>query len=601
MGGFELKLTGREFTTKFDNAATSPRRRIVGSGKVQDAALSSAELGSGHGLIAACVVSIEGGLPDEPMLSESLRRFYPGYGLRQENSESTFTFVNWNYYEVSNRLIPLRRKYLDNPTGNDWLEEDVLIRITMHLANRMRLDGGWPRWPAWTGAVPFPQGDIFTAHSRAFPAMAYLWSYLTIEWESGRWVHSQRDADVIYNQLQQLRKFYGVGPDASSINFRDRHDGVDYIAYSANRKETLGNGPKGVLNAHAQALSFAWIMKDASELRGSADDVKKWQAIIALYHPGSRMLYESLYPGARDCHSATEPGARRASGCDFVSGHVGYSIDNPCIYPGCSGPGAHPSYSLISHEGIAPGYLEAGEYEPEFVDAVERASRPDYNPYGPRSPSPLGPLVARLCRVLPLALAFTGDTFSAAIPTHGPGAPPHPVQYDISVASLTEVSTLAQLRFQQLLDTRREHNPQRVIAEQGGQGLRKVIWTNRRFVTDWIPGLWEEKDTADVPINLRFSVEVRRPHGGEVGSWAAYRTDKRIELMADFDDGMAVLNIPSAAGGILYLMGYRDYDPQTLRWKDPVNGTWTRLPPGGKVVVPNVVKKRLVFVELRHQ
>jgi len=128
-----------------------------------------------------------------------------------------------------------------------------------------------------------------------------------------------------------------------------------------------------------------------------------------------------------------------------------------------------------------------------------------------------------------------------------------------------------------------------------------VIWTNRRFVTDWIPGFWEEKDTADVPINLRFSVEVRRPHGGEVSSWAAYRTDKRIELMADFDDGMAVLNIPSAAGGILYLMGYRDYDPRTLRWKDPVDGTWTRLPPGGKVVVPNLVKKRLVFVELRQQ
>src|SRR2546422_11750620 len=51
-------------------------------------------------------------------------------------------------------------------------------------------------------------------------------------------------------------------------------------------------------------------------------------------------------------------------------------------------------------------------------------------------------------------------------------------------STLFPYTTLFRSRFQQLLDTRREHNPQRVIAEQGGQGLRKVIWTNRRFVTE---------------------------------------------------------------------------------------------------------------------
>jgi len=431
--------------------------------------------------------------------------------------------------------------------------------------------------------------------------MAYLWSYLTIEWKSGRWVHSRRDADVIYNQLQQLRKFYGVGPDSSSVNFRDRHESVDYIAYSASRKETLGNGPKGILNTHAQGLHFAWIMKEASELRGSSEDAKKWQAIVELYHPGSKMLYESLYPGARDCHAVTEPGARRGSDCDFVSGHVAYGINYPCIYPGCGGLGAHPSYSLISHAGIAAGYLEARQYEPEFVDAVERASRLNYHPYGPRSPLPLGPLVARLCRVLPLALAFTGDSFSMAIPSNGPAGPPQHLQYDISAASLIEVSTFARLRFQQLVDTRRAHDPQRVISEQVGQGLTKLIWTNRRFVTDWIPGFWQEKDPADVPTNLRFSVDVRPSDDGEVGSWAAYRMDKRIELIADFDDGLAVLKIPSAGRETMYLIGYRDYDPHTLRWKDPVNETWRPLPSGGELVLPNLVRKRLVFVELRQR
>jgi len=220
----------------------------------------------------------------------------------------------------------------------------------------------------WSSAgVTYPDGDIFTAHSRSFPAVAYLWSYLTLEWEDGHWIHSQGPADVIYEQLQQLRKFYGLGSDTSKVNFKDRHQGSYYIAYSANRKETLGNGPKGVLNTHANALQFAWLMKEASELRGNPEDAKKWQAIVDFYHPGSRMLYELLYPGARDCHTSTDQGRRRISQCTFLSGHLAYAIDNPCVYPGCDEPGAHPSYSFISHEGIAAGYLDAGEYEPEFV------------------------------------------------------------------------------------------------------------------------------------------------------------------------------------------------------------------------------------------
>jgi hypothetical protein len=599
MGGFELRLAGHAFTTRFDDNAASPRRQIVVSGRVQDSASTSADLGGGHGLVAASVVSIVGPWPEDPTLYQPLHRFYPGYGLRQADSDSTFTFINWNSYDVSNHLIPLRRKYADNPTANDWLNEDALIRITMHLADRMKLDGGWPRWPAWTGAVTYPRGDIFTAHSRAFPPMAYLWTYLTVEWESGRWVHSQNEADVIYNQLQQLRPFYGVGPDSSSVNFRDHHEGVDYIAYSASRKESLANGPRGVLNTHAQALLFAWIMKEASELKESSEDARRWRAIVELYQPGSKTLYELLYPGARNCRVVGETGTRRASDCEFVSGHVAYSLDNPCIYPGCGAAGAHPLYSLISHEGIAPGYLETGEYEPEFVDAVERASRLDYNPYGPPSILPLGSLVAGLCRVLPVALAFTRDSVSMVIPSDGTGGAPRHLQYDISVAGLREVSTLARLRFQQLLDTRGEHDPHKVIGEWGGQGLRTLIWTNKRFVTDWIPGFWEEKDTAEVPLNLRFSVDVRSSHGGEVGNWAAYRRGERIEVMTDFDNGVAVLKIPSAGRQILYQMGYRDYDPHSLRWKDPVNDPWRLLPLGRDIVLPSLLRKRLAFVILR--
>jgi len=76
-GGLELKLTGHAFSTTFNGGAASARRRIVVSGKVQDEASTSAELESGHGLVAASVVSIVGGLPDDPVLYESLHRCTP--------------------------------------------------------------------------------------------------------------------------------------------------------------------------------------------------------------------------------------------------------------------------------------------------------------------------------------------------------------------------------------------------------------------------------------------------------------------------------------------------------------------------------------------
>ena len=575
LGGLELRLVGHTLGTKFDGPTTSPRRRIVISGHLQDARSTPATLGRGRGLIGASVVSLLGRLPDDSLVRQPQFWFYPGYGLRESDGDTTLTFVNWNRYELSNRLIPLRRKYLRDPTANDWFEEDMLIRITMHLVNRMKLDGGWPRWSAWSSAgVTYPQGDIFTAHSRAFPAMAYLWSYLTIDWESGGWLHSRRDADVIYDQLDQLRRFYGVGADSSRVNFKDRHQGVYYIAYSANRKEVLGNGPRGVLNTHAQALEFAWIMKEASELRGSPADARRWEEIIEFYHPGSRMLYALLYPGAKTCHSVSEPGGRLAFKCDSLSGHVGYSIGNPCIYPGCAGPAAHVSYSIISHEGIAVGYLDEQQYEPEFVDVVERASRLDFDPYSRLTAPRPGALIASLCRVLPLALAFTSDSFSMVPPTNRRALPPQRSQYAMAAASLKELMTFARLRFRDSVETQKEHDPQLMIVAQDGDAVPKVIWSNKRFVTDWIPGFWEEKSSTEVPSGLTFSVDVRHSRGGKVGNWTAYRIKNRIEVMSDFDSGLAVLKLPPTGRETRYLMGYRDYDPHTLRWTDPVNDAW---------------------------
>jgi FG-GAP-like repeat len=577
MGGFQLTLPGHAFSTKFDANVSTPRRRIVVAGKVQDAAGTAADLRSQHGLLATSVLSILGSLPEESLSRQSQFWFYPGYGLRKVNPDTTATFINWNQYELLDRLIPLRRKYLASPSISDWFNEDLLIRVSMYLVDRMKLDGGWPRWPSWTGAFTYPDSDIFTPHSRSFLAMAYLWSYLTVEWKGGVWSHTEGDADVIYNQLQQLRRFYGLAPDTSKINFQDEHQGIPYIAYSASRKETLGNGPKGVLNSHADALNFASQMEEASEMRDNSDDAKKWRAIVEFYHPGSKALFQLLYPGASDCRSTADSGSRQAPRCNFLSGHLAYAIGFPCIYPGCAGPTAHPSYSFISFRGVAAGYLEAGEYEPEFVDAVERAARLKYNPYDDFSPPPppFDPLVARLIRVLPLAVAFAGDTVSMANHEGGAGTPSEP-QYDIAAAGLKEANRFAILRFGESLNTTGKHDPQRAVGEYGERGLRKVMWTNKAFVTDWVPGFWQELKQEEIPESLQFSLQVQRPSGEPLGTWAAYRIHNRIEVMEDFDGGVATLKVPSADENTRYVTGYRDYDPTTLRWKEPVNDVWTR-------------------------
>ena len=185
--------------------------------------------------------------------------------------------------------------------------------------------------------------------------------------------------------------------------------------------------------------------------------------------------------------------------------------------------------------------------------------------------------MTRLGRVLPVALAFTGDTFGMAIPETG-SQPAQQMQYDISAASLKEIATFARLRFQDLMNIRRAHDPGRAIGEWGDHGLRKVIWSNKAFVTEWVKGFWEEMKPEEIPPNLMYSVGVTRSGGGQLGNWVAYRMGNRIEVMGDFDGGIAVLKLPAASRVTQYLTGYRDYDPNTLRWKDAVNETWRGQP-----------------------
>jgi len=128
------------------------------------------------------------------------------------------------------------------------------------------------RGARWTGAVTIRRVMSSPPHSR-------LSSHgLPLELSDhrlgiGQWVHSQGDADLIYNQLQQLRGSM-AWPNASIQQFQRRPRYVDYIAYSANRKETLGNGPKGVLNTHAQA-SASLGHEGGKRTAGNSDDVQE--------------------------------------------------------------------------------------------------------------------------------------------------------------------------------------------------------------------------------------------------------------------------------------------------------------------------------------
>ena len=72
----------------------------------------------------------------------------------------------------------------------------------------------------------------------------------------------------------------------------------------------------------------------------------------------------------------------------------------------------------------------------------------------------------------------------------------------------------------------------------------------RPFVAEWVPGFWEELNPEEIPPNLRYWVEVRRSTGGQVANWVAYRMGNRIEVIGDFDEGVAVLKLPASGTAV---------------------------------------------------
>lgn len=429
---------------------------------------------------------------------------YAHYGLLARQGAG-YTFDNWNPYELMNRLGPLFPGDVGPP------RQAQFIRLAMHLVERMRDDDGWPRTALWSPS--YPAGDRFSVHARSFAAIAYLWAYLR---------QRGQDAQVLLDALQATRPYFI--PRDTGPSFADEHDGVPYISYSAARREKTHGSPRGVLNTHAHALHFASVMREASEIAGDRHAAEQWGSIVGDYHRGSKALFELLYPGR--------------IGDRTYTGLVDYSLEASFERI------KNIAYNSMSFLGIASGYELTGERELRFVDAVERASRLDYDPMTDGdTTAPTSIFVGRLCRLEPAAIAFTT---------------PHVRMWSaIASASLAE-----------LLEPERStspHDPKRVIAVRNQTFIR----TNARFKSDWVKGFWYERD--DVPAPWQFDAGIEEGDG----TWVVYRTGDRIEAMTDREIANVWIELPKSVPWVSEVRAY-----EGGRWSGPTRvsaGTGRRI------------------------
>jgi hypothetical protein len=415
LGGLSKSLKGRQArSVPQKSGAASWRRVIVSQRQLTDG--SAADLAPCNVLLSNLVISINA--QTEPGLDFSTwpyvdYQFYPKFGLRAAGGEAgTFTFTQWNSYKYAMEgIVPIPPAEVNRQTG------DYLIRYTMHMVERLASDKGWFTQWAWgdegtPGYPKYPRGDRFTANSRSYPALAYVWAYLTFRRTPSGWIHIPGNADIIYNQLQETYRFYIESDPHANFADRSSETGTPYLSYSSEEKEKniCSEAERGVLNTHGHALHFAWLMQEASHLYGDKVREGEWADVVARYHQGSKEMFKELYPGK-------EPlwGDQPTEDQPTYLGLISYSRTQPMIAPDTNH--LHIGYSSISFESIAAGYLNAMEYEPEFADAVERASRLDLDPFDSiLQPVPEASYVARLYRVFPAALSFAMS--EEALPRH---------------------------------------------------------------------------------------------------------------------------------------------------------------------------------------
>jgi hypothetical protein len=569
LGGLDSHLDGHLAGSPLLPIGTTSgwSRRVVSDGTLHDG--HPAILTGSRMLLSNTVVSVDSTVGLE--FSGDLQ-FFPTFGVRTD----VHWFNDWNAYRYSiGNLGPIDRTHIRRQ------REDAIVRQTMFLIDRLALDGGWWKGHAWkSGPTEYPRGDRGATHSRSFPIMIYLWAHLALRRSADGWLYVPSDADLIYRQLQKAGPFLAESDPAPNLADRTS-SGTRYIAYSQAYRERLSGlvRPRQVINAHSEALQFAWLMREASALARDATAERKWADVVTRFHPGSKAMFATLYP-ARDLHDQ-----RR-----LYRGLIGY---NP--------PLAELRMEYIDHafSGIGAGYLEAGEYEPEFADVVEWASRENTNPFGD---SPLSwaeqPYAARLTRVFPPALAFLRSQEGRQCP----GLPPitYPdywgpvMSADLGTASLLEV--LAYDPGQPL----GVHDPATVISEKRG---RKWIRTNTRFLTYWSPGFWEPVDPSAVPANRRFDVVATFPTPAPClgTNYSVSWSGNQILVMTDYSGGSLALDLPP--GTNIRSVTRRVYRPATARWDgpQPAAGFSMGPGPGGKIRlnIGPVERKALVIVDVR--
>jgi hypothetical protein len=545
-------------------------------------------------------------------------QFYTTFGMREFDGKYYY-FNHWDQFKYAmENVSPIPREEISRQT------EDWLIRLTMFVVERLAQDQGWWKFHEWTGGggVQFPRGDRFTDDARSFPALAYVWAYLTMRRTPQGWIHVPGDADGIYRQLQQTYSWYlESDPSVTSItpnpahNFADRSpSGTPYLAYSQHLKERYGPDSsetvKGVINAHCTALHWAWLMAEASRLYGDPVREGQWRAVVTRYHEGSKEMFHSAYPD------------RRYFGLIPYQRHQRELTDAQKM-----------NYVDITFSGIPAGYLNGDTFEPEFADVVERASRLDTDPFpcnreapeDERDPNLCNPdgtdlhvswadssYVWRLIRVFPAALAFARSEETISQPPR----PSYEVSWgsfmsrDLSTASLSEVLAYNKSKADECLydpNKKQEciHDPAKFISEGDG---RKWILTNTKFQSYWSPGFWEEVEPARVPSNLQFALQVRLPTGlpAGLGHYSAYRMGNKFFIMTDYTGGTLTLELPGSQlplGLSQLSTKRRTYNANTGRWAPEQLATGIAISPGpsGKVLVQlqQVQRKALTIMEIQ--
>jgi hypothetical protein len=572
LGGLNSSLAGHQARSPLLRIGTTGgwSRRVVADGKLRDghpAILTGSLL-----LLSNSVVSIDSTTPLDFSGHGhfSTFQFYPTFGLWTKDH----WFNDWNAYKYSmGNLAPINR------TDSRRQVEDALVRQTMFQMDRLTLDEGWWKNFAWAGTArgrltAYPRGDRGATHGRSFPVLIYVWAHLTLRRTADGWVHIPGDADLIYRQLQKAGPFLVESDPAP--NLADRMaSGLPYIAYSAYHRERLGGAEptRRIINVHSENMQFAWLMREAAALARDQTAERKWADIVTRYYPASKELFRALYPA----RNLDDPRT-------FYRGLIGYS---PFQFE------PKMPYIDITFSGMGAGYLDAGEYEPEFADVVEWAARenthpfddaefreakdPSYDPVNSWTHSPYG---ARLTRVFPPALAFLRSMEASTCPDlPRPVVPEYwgPVMSaDLSTASLQEV-----LEYDHGQPTK-VHKPADVISERRG---RKWIRTNTEFQTYWAPGFWQRVDPASVPANRQFDVVATLPPAPScVGThYSASWSGNQILVMTDYSGGALALDLPPTT--VVRSVMRRAYRASTARWDPAVvaPGTSVTQGPGGKL------------------